>query len=107
LAHISLRAGKHDHVAVRIAKPHLTMLRVRIHARTVDDVGVKPAGPLDCSVKVVSLKPQQHSVAVEGRIRVAEVGMLVRVPGVELKNQLAISNESLILGTSVCALAIQ
>ena len=53
-------------------------------------------GPFDDGIKVVHLEPEYNAMSEGRRVSVNEVGMIVLVPGVELKNQLASAEQAVI-----------
>lgn len=52
-----------------------------------DHLGAKPARALDGRVEIVDLEPQYHAVPRRRRVRVDEIGVLFRVPSVQLQKQ--------------------
>jgi hypothetical protein len=89
-------AGEYDDIVVGIAEPNLAVLGRRVEVRFQDDLGVQGAGTLDDGVKIVYLEPEQDTVSGGRRVAVDEVGMVFRVPGVELEKQLARARDALV-----------
>ena len=52
-----------------------------------DDLGSQRTRSLHYRIKIVYLEPKQHPVSRRRGIRVDEVGVIFRIPSVQLKNQ--------------------
>ncbi len=65
------------------------MLRRGIDVRFRDYLRAQRASPLYGRVKVVNFEPKQHSVPDRRSVRIDQVRMIFRIPGVKLKNHLA------------------
>jgi hypothetical protein len=61
-----------------------------------NDLSAQCAGPFDNCVKVVDLEPEHDAVSGRRRVRVYKVWVIVLVPGMELKNQLASTEQAVI-----------
>jgi hypothetical protein len=79
--------GDHHHIPIGIAKPNLPVPGRRVDVRFFDDLRPQPASSLDDGVKIADLKPQQHAVSRRRRVWVDKIGVLLRIPGVQLKEQ--------------------
>jgi hypothetical protein len=79
--------GDHHHIPVGIAKPNLPVPGRRIDARFFDDLRPQPASSLDDGVKIADLKPQQHAMSRRRRVCVDKIGVVFRVPSMQLKEQ--------------------
>jgi hypothetical protein len=58
-----------------------------VNVRFYDNLGTQAASPLDGSVKLFNLEPQQHAMSGRGCLRVDEVRMVFLVPSVQLEKQ--------------------
>src|SRR5262249_61199900 len=96
-----------DHPApAAIAHAELTCVAAGVPARALDDRRPHLASALDSGGQVIELEPQEDAVAVGPPVRVAEVGVLVSVPAVELQDHLARGVDDLVvLASAVAALA--
>ena len=83
----TVRAGDDDHITIGIAEPNLQVSGCRIEVWFFDDLGSHPTSTLHGHIKVVDLEPQQDTVARRRRICIDEIGVIFRVPCVELENQ--------------------
>jgi hypothetical protein len=77
--------------------------------RFSNDLSLQPTRSLDCGVKIVDLEPQHDAVAVRRRVGVDEIGMVVRVPSVQLKEQSARAPDAIVhvavrvIGKCICS----
>ena len=83
----AVRTGDNHNVALGVAEPDLPVPRRRVEVRFLDNLRLQPTRSLDCRVKIVDLEPQHDAVSVRRGVCVDEIGMVFRVPGVELKKQ--------------------
>src|SRR5215472_1758184 len=87
-----------------IAHPDLAMIGVRVDPRALENRHAHLAGAPDGGVEVVELEPQEHAVAVGAATGIAQVRVLVSIPGVELEDHLARRiDDLLVLGPAVAA----
>jgi hypothetical protein len=77
---LAVWTGDHDDVPVRIAQPHLAMLRGRIDVRLLNDRRLEGPHALHWGVEVVHLKPQKNAVPNWCRVGVDEVRVLLFIP---------------------------
>jgi hypothetical protein len=77
---------------------------IGVHERFPDDVSGQRAPPRHRCLERVGLEPEQHAVAMRCRIGITEVRMVVRAPGVELKDQLPVLDQPFVLRPAVAAL---
>ena len=71
-----------------------------------NDLSVQGLGACNRRVEVFEFKPQEHAVSVRPDGGISDAAMMMRhIPSVQLKNQPAVGNEPLILGSAVAALA--
>ncbi len=103
----AVRAGENDGVAVGIAQPDFPVIGPavavgRIAVAWHDDLG------LQGSVEVVKFKPQDHAVSVRPDGWIADATMVMfHVPSMQLKDQPAIRDQSLILRAAVRTLTAE
>ena len=84
------------------------MIGVGIHAWTVENLGGQRVSSLNGHSEAVDLKPEKDAVAVWLDGRIAQMRMVVDVPGMELEDELpAVIDELLVLGTSMPARAAE
>ena len=89
--------GKHDHIAVWIAEPHLSLSRVRIvDVGFFKNVGAQRTSASDRGIEIAHLKPEQDTVPWWRCVRVDEVRMIFLIPGMQLKNQVSIAKHPVI-----------
>jgi hypothetical protein len=89
-------AGEDDDISVGIAEPNLAVLGRGVEVGFEDDVGTEGARTLHCRIEIVYLKPEQDTVSVGRGVWVDEVGVVLLVPGVELKEQLTGARDALV-----------
>ena len=89
-------AREHDDVPIRIADPHLPMVRRRVDVGLLDHRRAERARSRDGRVEVVDLEPHEDAVADGRGVGVHEVRVVLLVPGVELENQLPARVEPLV-----------
>lgn len=85
--HLSIRAGDYDYITVRIAEPDFSVLGCRVDLRFKNHFSAQFSRSINRHVKIVDLEPQYQPVPGRRGVRIDEVGMILFVPGVELKNQ--------------------
>jgi hypothetical protein len=107
LARIAIWTSNHDNIAVRIADPDFLVTGVRVYMRLDDDARAERAGVCDGAIKVVGFEPEQDTVTRGRRVRIAEVGVVVITPTVQLHQHLAVTDELFIFATAMAALAAQ
>ena len=96
-------AGQDDRIAVRIAYPVFPVVWSTVAVRWVavarhDDLNLHRLGTCQGSVKIVDLKPEQDPVAVRLGLGITDGAMMVLdIPSVQLKDQLAPYLKTLIL----------
>jgi hypothetical protein len=102
----AVRTSEDDRVAVGIAQPDFPMVGTAVVIGWVavarqDDLRLQFGGADNSGVEVSNFKPEKH--AVSGReLRIANPAvMILFLPGVELKDQLAVGNEALVVRTAV------
>ena len=70
------------------------------------DLGVQALSAFNRRVEVVEFKPQEHAVPVWCDVGISDAGMMMlNIPSVQLKNQPAVRNEPLVVGSPMGALA--
>jgi hypothetical protein len=79
---LAVRAGDHDHEAIRIAQPDLPVLRRRVYVGSFDYLSVQVAGASYGGVKVLDLEPQDDSVPDRRCGGIDQIGMIFLVPSV-------------------------
>ena len=104
LGQIAIGASKHDDISVGIADPDFPVTRIRVHMRLDDDARAERPGVCDGAIKIIGLEPEQDSMTGRRRVRIAEVGMVVITPMVQLHQHLAITNELFVFATAMAAL---
>jgi len=72
------------------------MVRARIHLRSFEYHGIHSSDASDDTVEVVGLKSEQHAVPIRFGSWVSHVRMLMRIPGVDLHDQLAVRDDPLV-----------
>ena len=72
----------HDHVAIRIAQPHLAVLRRRIDMRLFDDLGAQVARARDGGIEVSDFEPQHDAMSDRRRVRIDKIRMILLIPRV-------------------------
>jgi hypothetical protein len=76
----------------------------RIPMAREDDLRLKLRGPGDSRVEVANFKPQEHAVS-RREVGIADgTVMMLHIPTVQLKNQLPVRNEPLILRAAMATL---
>jgi hypothetical protein len=86
-ATLAVWARNCHHIAVEIAKPDLSVAWSRIDVEFLYDLSAQGASLVDDCIKVVHLEPEYDAVPERPWVRIDEVGVIVLVPGMELKNQ--------------------
>ena len=80
----------------------------RVAVRRQNDLDPELHGPPDGGVEVIELEPQEHTVAVRASVCVADGAVvMLDVPGVQLKDELAVDGQPLVLRAAVRALAAE
>ena len=77
--------GEHHHIPVQIAQPNLPVSGRGIEVSVFDNLRAQPASALDRGVEIFDLEPQHDAMSRRRRVGVDEIGMVFRVPSVELK----------------------
>ena len=109
----TVRAGQNNRVTVRIAYPAFPMVRAAVTVRRVsvaghDGFNLHRPGAVHRGIEIVNLEPEQHSVSVRLGFRIAYRAMMVlHIPSVELKDQLAADNEAFVIPPSVGTLTTE
>jgi hypothetical protein len=76
----------------------------RIPMAREDDLRLQLRGPGDSRVEVANFKPQEHTVS-RREVGIADgTVMMLHIPAVQLKNQLPVRNEPLILRAAMATL---
>ncbi|HEU0084237.1 MAG TPA: hypothetical protein VFQ87_15350, partial [Bradyrhizobium sp.] len=88
-ADISGIAGQNDDVVVRVSYPAFPVVRSRVYVWSFNDCA-KRARLLDRSVERAHLEPEQLAKTMGRCVCIAKVRVPVSVPGMKLKNHLAI-----------------
>jgi len=86
-AAFTVRTGDNHNVAIGVAEPNLPVLGRGVDVRFFNDLRPQPASALDSQIEIVELEPQHDAMSGRRRVGVDEIGMVFRVPGVELKKQ--------------------
>ena len=98
---------KHHDVSIGIAYPAFAVISPWVHVRLLQNVSVQSARPRHRLVKPAHLKPEEHAEPGRRAVRIAEIGMTMRIPSMKLQNDFPISNDLFVFGASVAALAIE
>ena len=107
LNQIAIRTGKHHNISVGIADPDFPVAGIRVHVRLDDHARAEHAGICYGAIEIVGFKPKQDPMTKGSRIRIAEVGVVVIALMMKLHQQLAVTDELLVLSTAMAALAAQ
>jgi hypothetical protein len=94
-------------VLIEIAYPALSVICPLVHVRLLEDRRIERACLRHRGVKPTQLKPEQHTVPVGCRVRIAKVWVPVRIPCMKLQDNLPIADYLFVLGATVPALTIQ
>ncbi|MEO8249412.1 MAG: hypothetical protein ABI589_08580 [Burkholderiales bacterium] len=89
-ADVPIRAGNDDDVAIGIAQPRLTVLRVGVDQRPFENCGARSANARHRYVEPVMLEPQCQPVAGRFQFGAAEMGVLMKVPAMKLQHHPAV-----------------
>jgi hypothetical protein len=84
---LTIRACNDHYITIGIAEPNLSVSGGRVGVRFFDNFRPQPTSPLNGSVKVFDLKPQQDAMSARRCVGVDEIGVLFRVPRMPLKKQ--------------------
>ena len=107
-------AGKNDRVTVQIAQPAFPMVRTAVLTRRwvamagQDHLDFHRFSTSHCCIEIVDLKPQEDAVSVRLEIWISNrTVMVLDIPSVQLKDQLAADNKAFILRSAVRTLAAE
>ena len=87
LSYLSVWTGEDDDIAIRVLDPHLPVLRSRVDVRLFEDPSAQTSGAVHGGIEVIDFEPEQDAMAMGCPVGLNEVGVVLRIPSVQLEDQ--------------------